>query len=182
MKKTGIVFVLSMIIILLNSCKGKESIENSVSKQDNWKVLDQTEYSISYPKEWTLDTSGKNGTEFLISSPLESDEDQNIQNITMVTENLDSTLTIEEYAEVAKVQLDLAFPNNSFKKEKKKLHGMDFYRLTFSGTVGAGDFKFVQYNYIKNNKAYVVGFTTEKDDFDKDIILGEQILKTFILK
>ncbi len=190
MKKLIIVLVFSIVVITLNSCKqangaelskDKNLIENSAPAYDNWEVINGQDYSISYPKNWALDQSGADGVTFMITSPTESDGDKFTQNVNMVIENI-GEISLDQYADAAVNQLKHAFPNNFLKKEKKTINKIDYYKIIFFSEQNGMGFKFQQHYFVKNDKAYVLGFTTGIDDFDKDIALGEKILKTFQLK
>lgn len=191
MKKFITVLVFSIVVITLNSCKnangaelsgGKGAIENTTPAYENWEIISESDYSISYPKNWTLDQSGTDGVAFMITSPSESDGDKFTQNVNMVIENLGGEISLDQYADAAVNQLKHEFPNNYLKKEKKKFNRIDYYKIIFFINQNGMDFKLQQHYFVKNNKAYVLGFTTGIDDFDKDIALGEKILKTFKLK
>ena len=186
MKKLTTLFLFSIVIITMNSCKetkridkseNKDTIENSIPIHEDWEVFSTAEYSISYPKEWTINTSGADDVAFMISSPSDGEGDHFTQNVSLVIEKLDNNTDLDAYAVAAKEQLISVFTESSPELEKMKQNKQDFYKVTFAGQ-GA---KFQQYYFVENNKAYAVGFTTGEKDFDKDIVLGKKIMNTFKL-
>src|SRR5579862_6208719 len=54
-------FFESLVLLLLFSAVG-------YSQEGNWRLLDQPEYTQSYPSGWSLDQSGKMGTKFILFS------------------------------------------------------------------------------------------------------------------
>ena len=55
---------------------------------NDWKIFDHLNYSISYPSTWELNHDGQMGTSFIISSPLESDNDNFKENVNLVIQDL----------------------------------------------------------------------------------------------
>ncbi len=65
--------ILTSIIILFSIVAyGQTTIkEKALQTISDWKTLNQTSYSIQYPKTWELNQSGQMGTSFILFSALE---------------------------------------------------------------------------------------------------------------
>jgi len=186
MKKLIAIIGISVFIISLNACKKTDADKtssdvNNVIEEKDWEKLDKSEYSIQYPKDWTLDISGTGGTVFMMTSKLDSDTDQVTQNVNGVIENLPEKIDLDAYAKAALDQIKTVYPT-ILEKEKVKSENGDFYKVIFSGQQNGMELKLEQHYRIKNNKAYVITFTSSIDDFDKDKEIGEKIMSSFNLK
>jgi hypothetical protein len=188
MKKLITIIGICVFIFTLNACKktkkkGGElsSTENTIKVDNDWEILDKSEYSIQYPKNWTVDQSGTGGTVFMLTSPSDSDTDEVVQNVNAVVENLPNNLDLDTYAKAAIRQVKTVYPN-VIKKKRIKSDNDDFYKVIFSGKMNGIDLKLEQHYRIKNKKAYIVTFTSSVSDFDKDKVIGEKILSSFKLK
>ncbi len=188
MKKRITIIGICVCIITLNACKKTKnqgddlsSIESTSIVQKDWKTLNESEYSIQYPKNWILDQSGNGGTVFMLTSPSDSDTDEVMQNVNVVIENLPNNLDLDTYAKAAIRQVKTVYPT-ILKKKRMKSDNDDFYKVLFSGKQNGMDLKLEQHYRIKNKKAYIITFTSSVSDFDKDKVIGEKILSTFKLE
>ncbi len=187
MKKLIYIIVMSVFIIALNACKtdkgtgdpAKKPKDNSIAQED-WKTFDKEEYSIQYPKNWILESSGTDGTMFTIASSLTSKNDSITENVNMQIENLSEKVELEEFAKNAITKIESFF--TILTKERVKSDKDDYYKLIFSGDKDGVGVKIEQHYRVKNNKAYVIGFMSSKVDFDKDNVIAQKILSSFELK
>jgi hypothetical protein len=150
---------------------------------NNWKQLEQNGYSIEYPNDWDLDTSGQMGSSFIIFSKQSSTQDQFRENINLIIQNLTGyTINLDQYTEISLGQIKTMITNGNILESKRlKANGPEFQKVVYTGDQGIYKLKFEQYYWIKNNEAYVLTFTTEVDQFDSYKETGEKILNSFIL-
>ena len=61
-------------------------------------------------------------------------------------------------------------------------NGKEFSRLVYTGKQGVFDLKFEQYFWVGKEKAYVLTFTTEENEYANYKSIGEKILNSFHIK
>lgn len=151
---------------------------------NDWKKLDQSDYSIFYPSTWELNQSGQMGTSFILFSPLESDKDMFRENINLLTQDLSGLkIDINKYTEISEEQIKTMVTNAILIESKRVKNGKDeFHKIIYSGDQGTYQLQFEQYYWVVNNKAYVLTFTSEKNKFTDYKETGEKILNSFTLK
>ena len=66
--------------------------------------------------------------------------------------------------------------------KRLKRNGMEYQRLVCEVFLHNFDLKFLQYDFVKNNKAYVLTFSAKIDVFEKYLKTIEPVMKSFTLK
>lgn len=140
------------------------------------KTLTETDYSISYPKTWELKKQGGNRTGYIL---FQSGQNNLIQ---ISVESLTKDTNLDAYMESVIRLVNEKYPNNFVQKEKETLKGIAFYKVTFFATRNDTAYKFEEHYGLKNNKVYVISFTTKADDFDKNIVNVKPIIDSFEIK
>lgn len=145
----------------------------------NWKVIEQKDYTIRYPKDWTQKTDVE-GSEFFIYSPQTDADDQFRENISLVTENLKGTgYNLDQYVKAALKMLR----ENVIESKRIQRAGRDCQMVVYTQ-----DFpdKFTTKNelyiWVKNDKAYMLAFSYVIADDNPAQTVGREILRTFVLK
>ncbi len=138
-------------------------------------------YSIIFPKTWKLDTSNVMGTEFCIYSPLENDNDKFSENINAIIQDLKGqNIGLKEYKEISEKQFNTSnctiFESKIIKKQSN-----EYYSATYSMNQSNFKLKITSFCYIKNEKAYLISFTSEIEKYNKYKKVGEKILESFKL-
>jgi len=144
-------------------------------------------FIMRYPQSWEMNTLKdmevmspvvKNEVAFL--SPLENKDDKFRENVNVVVEDLSGRqLDSEQYAKAADAAW-LKYDNTS------KI--VDFQKTNLNGevayyTIMENDkLKFKQYKLVKDNKAFVITFTSEPDKFDDFLNIADNIIQSFELK
>jgi serine/threonine-protein kinase len=147
----------------------------------DWKTLNQSEYSIQYPQDWELSQKGEMGTALIIFSPLKTKEYLFKENVNLMIQPLPGTsMTLEKFTDLSLEQIKTMITNSKI-EESKKIND-ETSMVIFTGNQGDYTLKFAQYYKIKNNKAYIVTFTTENSEFDQYRDTGLKILNSFSLQ
>ncbi len=147
-------------------------------------IFKKDNYSIKYPKGWKVDTSGLNMTELIIQSPKESPADRFNENLNLLIQHYQNLgITLEKYMAASVKQINGMHPTEKLRDSiistgPLPKHGKLIYGWTQQGL----KLKFIQYAYIIEEKAYLLTFTTELDKFDRYKSIGEQILRSFVVK
>lgn len=150
-------------------------------QSNEWTSLDDKGYSIEYPQKWELNQSGQMGTNFILFSQLTSKTDQFRENVNLIIQDLTGhNIDLDKYVEISEGQIKRIITdgkiisNNRIKKE-----GTEFQKVIYTGKQGIYNLKFQQYYWVQNDKAYVLTFTYESNDFED---IGERILDSFKIK
>ena len=154
------------------------------AQQAAWKNIDQTAYKLSYPGDWVLDEGGQMGTRFILFSALESTEDLFKENVNLIIQDLTGyNLDLDKYAQLSENQIKSMITNVNIIEHKRVSTGaVPHYKIIYTGDQGAFKLTFEQYYFVKDNKAYVLTFTSEQKNFEKYKADGEKILESFALK
>lgn len=169
---------LCLILISLFACDQKHK-ENS-----EWKTLTQDNYSIEYPADWELDTSGKMGLNFMIISEKSSSKDSFRENVSLAVQDLQGkAIDLKKFVEISEAQIKGTATNgNLLESVSLRDNEAEYQKLMYTLDQSSEKLKFEQYCWIKNDKAYVLTFTCEQTEFDNYQKTGEKMLNSFRLK
>lgn len=162
----------------------QESGNNQPQTINDWKTLDQSNYSIQYPSTWELDQSGQMGTSFILFSPLESDKDKFKENVNLLIQDVSGqNIDLNKYTEISEGQIKTMITNSALIESKRMKNDRgEYHKIIYSGDQGKFHLKFEQYYWVINDKAFVLTFTSEQGKFADFLEIGEKILNSFILK
>ena len=156
---------------------------NNSQVPSEWKVFDQPEYSISYPPTWTLNQNGQGGSTFFVSSPLESDKDIFMENVSLTIQDIEKNMNLGNFADILEKQLKTTTDNLVVAESKKiKNDKGEYHKLVYSGNYRTYHLAYEQYCWVVNGKAYILKFTAEQDKLDKYKDAGVKVLNSFVLK
>lgn len=140
-------------------------------------------YKIEYPKSWRLDTSRLMGTEFFLFAPLENQTDKFRENINVIIQDLaGQNINLEKYKTITDEQItNFATDPVVFESEIKKINDKEYFRIVYAMTQGKSRLKITSICFIKDEKAYLVTFTTALDKYELYKKIGDEILGSFCL-
>jgi predicted DNA binding protein len=140
-------------------------------------------YKVQYPSDWRIDTSKRMGTDVVISSPKENDDDKFVENVNVIVQNLNGqSIDLDKYSHASEEQIKtLATDGKIYESQKITRGEIEHYKIIFTMTQGIFKLRIEQYYFMKNDKAFVITFSAESDKFDKFQVVGEEILNSFIL-
>ncbi len=141
-------------------------------------------FSISYPIDWELKTDGATGVQFYVLSPLTSKEDLFRENVNVLTQDLKGQgIDLAQYASISEGQIPEMIPEGKiFESETKKSKAGTYHRIGFSGIQNDVLLTFLQYYFVKDEKAYVLTLTCEAGEYETYKGQGEKILASFRFK
>ena len=153
-------------------------------KETNWKTINESTYSIQYPDNWELNTEKSMGTSFIIFSEQTSSEDKFRENINLIIQNLEGyNLNLDDYVAISEEQISKMVTNGKIIDSKRSnKNNTEFQKVIFTGKQGLFQLKFVQYYFVKDEKAYVLTFTCEEIQYEKYSLISDQILESFLFK
>lgn len=158
------------VLFLLMLCQ----IGNSQVKKE----INRNGYQIFYSDNLRLDESGRNGSEFYLFTQKENAEDNFAENLNLITQNLETlNIDLNKFVEITENQI----------KEKGKLieskrvivNGNECHKLISESTMNGIELKFLQYDFVKNNRAYFLTYSAKKNDFEKYLDEMEKVIKSF---
>ena len=155
MKQSRHIAIVVMAIVMMAAC-GQGKLENIQTEiPSNWKILKQDEYTIQYPENFELDTSGQMGIKFALLSEQASPNDLFRENINLMTEDLKGQkVSLNDYAIEAENIIKKWITNaNMIENKIVKKDNLEFLRLIYTGTMGQFDLKYEQRVIFKKGKA-----------------------------
>lgn len=157
--------------------------KNNYSKSD-WKIFEQPFFSVKYPKDWELNTSGQMRTSFILFAPLESNNDLFKENINLIVQDLTGhKIDLNKFTEVSESQIKTVIPHSSLIESKRIKNGNEeYHKLIYTGDQGTFHLKYEQYYWIVNQRSYILTFTTELSKYELYKAKGEKILQSFVIK
>jgi len=172
-KKMQIKFLLILLIVFqFSSCQS--------NKKKETKVIDKNGYTLAYTSDLRLDESGQ-GSEFLLFTKKSNSTDNFVENINLIIQNLETlNIDLNKFVEITENQIK--GNGNLISSERIKNNNSEFQKQIYSAHLNNFDLKFIQYDFVKNNKAYILTFTAKENEFDKYATEMENIMKTFKIK
>lgn len=152
-----------------------------LSCQSNSKtLLEREDYSISYEKDYEMSESGKNGIDFYIGLSL--DKNQNFtNNINLLVQDLSETgLDLKKFVDLTESQIKSS--GQLITSERKNRNGAEYQSIVFEANFGKGDLKFLQYDFVQDNKAYILTYTATVGTFEEDLSKAQEVMDSFLLR
>jgi len=160
------------------------SNQTTSAVKSNTKTLVEANYSIKYPSDWELNQSGHMGLSFILFSPLETSQDEFRENVNLLIQDLSGyNLNLDKYVNISIEQINSMITNSKLIESIRiKSESDEYHRLIYTGDQGNFNLKFIQYFWVKGEKAYVLTLTCENSKFFKYKEVGYGILNSFKIK
>jgi hypothetical protein len=175
--------MLTSILLLWNSLFLPATFADTTDTSE-WKIYDHKDYSIRYPANWTLDTSGDSGMSFIISSPFTDEEDMyyDFVNLSILPmQGLNKTL--DTYAEDVIKDIPFFYQKAIITEKKKdKKSNLDCYTLTYAGLMSGFPLALHQYIWFENDTSYQLQFISEQKSFQHWDKIARQMMDSFSFK
>lgn len=173
------IVLLLMIALGMLSCQ-KSQKEEAPQLSKGIKEISKNDYSIHYDSSFRLDESGRNGVEFYLFAPTESADDF-AENINLMIQDLSTVkYDLDKFVLVSEKQIKAS--GELIESSRMKKNGQEYHRLLFKVHLNGLDLQFLQYDFVKNDKAYVLTFSAKQSEFDsyqKEIV---KVMNSFELK
>ncbi len=153
--------------------------------QTEWKTLLEHSFKIEYPDNWELNKLGLMGTKFILFSKVSNSSDTFRENVNLITQDLAGlNIKLDQYVKISENQVKTLVTNGKIIESKRiSDKGIEYHKMIYTGKQGAFNLKFIQYFWVIDNKAFVLTFTAEVDEFDNYVQVGNKIMDSFkILK
>ncbi|MHC0442118.1 PsbP-related protein [Flavobacterium sp. 3-210] len=93
----------------------------------------------------------------------------------METLNID----LNKFVEISEKQINTY--GKLIESKRNKIGQNEFHLFLYEAKMNGFELKFLQYDFVKNNKAYILTYTGKKDDFEKFKNQMEKIMQSFKL-
>ena len=155
------------------------------TKKDSLSIYKGKGFSLQYPSQWKLDTSGLMGSTCFIFAPADDTQDKFRENVNVVIQDLTgSGIDLEQYKGITEKQLPSMFPDSKF-DESVILHtenNTEYYRVSYKFSQGGANIHITSICFIQDEKAYLATFSTEVARYEQYKTAGEAMLKSFTVK
>ncbi|MFN0276481.1 MAG: hypothetical protein ACKVPJ_12090 [Chitinophagales bacterium] len=177
-----------LLTLFFFSCSEKTSGGASLNGQpllkEGWVQYENDSFTIQYPQGWEATEDNQHGTLLIIKSKAETESDEFLENINVIMQDVSAfDLDLKEYTKISEEQVS-SFITNSKILENKTLKNQtgEYQKLVYTGDQGKFNLQFEQYYWIKDEKAWVVTFTSEQKSYMSFKDAGDGILNSFYLK
>jgi hypothetical protein len=157
--------------------------KNIKSEKIKIKKLNNPAYTLLYPGNWELNSSGENNIKFMLISPLSSEYDQFRENVNLNEQNIKGMgINLDSYVSLSIDQIrDLINNSEMLVSKRIKTKKSEYHQFVYNGDFVDLSLTFYQYCWVKQDKAYVLTFTAEKSVYEysteADIIMNSFKLK-----
>jgi hypothetical protein len=176
MKKWIPTMLVVFACIAVSSCKSNQKKGNDSVATDTAKMAEDHAdnnagsggYSIMAPAGWEKkDTTISDSPFTTIKSPLEGDNDNFRENLTVTTENTQGA-DLTAYVDLSRANLLKQYPSAEILTDgETTINGVPAKWLVYSFNYSGYDLKNTVYIMVKNGMSYVVTCTALKNTFDK---------------
>lgn len=183
-KKIQTLRFLSLFFIGI-TVQGCSQSAGQVSKSDSgWMKFETSEFEVQYPASWDLDESGQMKSSFILFTHLTDEKDDFKENINLLIQDLSvRPMDLDEYVKLSEGQIETLVTNGELLSSERLSDGKrDFQKVVYTGQQGIYSLKYVQYYWVFDNRAQILTFTSEQDQYSKFHETGTQILESFKLK
>ncbi len=178
-------FALMLAFVACGQSSQKETkTEVNTAIPKNWKSLDESDYSIQYPDTFEIDKSGQMGMSFILLSKQTSQQDLFRENVNLLIQDLrGQNINLDKYVEISESQIKTMITEGNLLESKRLTDkNKEFQRVIYTGKQGQFEFKWLQFFWVENKKAYILTFTCELNQFENYVSVGEEIMKSFVIK
>ena len=154
-------------------------LAGTLAAQDStWPLYANNRFEIHYPATWTADTSGLMGTQFVLFSPIENNDDSFRENVNLVTEKTGEETTLAAYGKKAQSMVETMITDA---KVVKSTQEGDHWSIEYTGKQGVHNLYFLQHYFVKDGQAWVLTFTCKHEQMMQYLPIGTTVLETFRL-
>jgi len=150
--------------------------------KDAWTLMDQSDFALSYPANWSIDQSGQAGTKFILFT---GQNDSGFRdNVNLIIQDIKgSGFDLDKYVTLSEGQVKTMITNSQIMESKRVKSELDeFQEVVFTGDQGVFHLKWRQRYWVKNDKAFVFTFTTSQTTYEQYKQAGQKLFDSIKLK
>jgi hypothetical protein len=173
------IFFLSFFLVLILNASAQQTTDNS----GTFLRFSKEQYSISYPKSWTIDTSKSYGLDLMLRSQKTDSLDDFLENLNVVFQDLrGQNYTISKMVQESETQLknmitDFEVVEGRLDSSAPQQH----YILRYRGRYGKFSLTTIQHYYLKDDVGYALTFTIKSGKEADYVPIAEKMLSSFKL-
>ena len=173
-------FLLLLVVALqIVGCQKNQKTETPELEKGS-KEIDKNGYSIVYDSVFRLDESERNGAEFYLFRSTNQRGDF-VENINLMIQNLETLkYDLDQFTTLSENQIKAS--GKLIESVRKKSGGQEYQIIIFEGNFNGLDLKFLQYDFVKDNKAYVLTFSAKRNEFENFRKEAEKVMNSFKLQ
>ena len=179
------VLIISLVILVSSSAlaQDKES-EEPATLTANWTKIKKKEYSMAYPPHWRMNQRLADGVDVVLYAPNPSSSDGFATNINLTVQDLsDRKLDLNSYTRLSERQIHTLVENSTMiKSERIDTTDVPFHQIIYTGDYNATKLKWIMRFWVVKKHAYILTYTSLKDDFGLHSEAAQHIMDTFELK
>lgn len=167
------------LLLLTHSVSAQQTIDDS----DTLIKVTKEQYSLSYPKSWTIDTSKMFGIDILLLSPKADSLDDFSENMNVFVQDLHgqnynlSRMGQESEAQIRKMVTDVEIIDSKLDNKASQ----QYYILKYKGRQGKFLLTIIQHYYLKDEVGYALTFTIKSGKETDYVPLAEKMFSSFKL-
>lgn len=175
---------LTLLVATTTIVLGQTQTLEETQTPASWVTHETDQYSITYPSNWTIDSSGLMGTKFFLFSVASDSEDNFKENVNLITQDLTGyDVAMDELVKSSEDMIGRLITDANIVLSQRKTHqGQEYHQMVYTGKQGIMDLKFAQCYWLINHTVYVLTFTCERGQYDNFQALADQILTSFTVK
>jgi hypothetical protein len=151
-------------------------------EKDAWTLMDQSDFTLSYPASWSLDQSGQVGTKFILFTGKNNSGFRDNVNL-IIQELKGSGFDLDKYVTLSEGQVKTMITNSQIIMSKRMKSELgEFQEVVFTGEQGVFHLKWRQRYWVRGEKAYVFTFTASQATYDEYAQINKKLFDSFKLK
>lgn len=140
-------------------------------------------FSVEFPDTWELEQGfSSEGLDFVVValSPSEGEGDKFIENMNILVEELTEAVPLDQYFDWNLRGLKQELPGFTVKDQSKvEIDGVPMVRIAYTWTVDDSETSTYQYIFVKENKGFVLTFSSNPEKFEQYRPTFDKIARSF---
>lgn len=197
-------FFIGALLMLVQACSHGQQDENEASEsedaalwannincQDDWNKFANEYLAICYPSDWNKDDSGTFGSELVLTSSIKEmmpngrslNQNINIMKQEQFPLKEIDINNLDDFAAYNKQQIELHIDDAQiFSFDKTTIAGVAAYRNVMRAVQNGSDLYFDQFMFYHKSHYWVITLTAPISASEESKALGEQIMRTLVLR
>jgi hypothetical protein len=145
--------------------------------------ISRSNYGLSYPENWSLDTSRRLGADLFLFSPQENEMDKFRENVNVLIQNLQGqNIDLKRYKQITDNQItNLATDSKVFESSILQGEKGEFFKMSYTMSQNQLMLQVTSICFIHKELAYLVTFTSEANKYGNYQRISDVILNSFSL-
>ena len=158
--------------------------QDSVALKVNWKTIKTKNYSLQYPPNWILNQGDPGGAAVILYARMPKKANDFVENVNLMIQDLsDRNLNLDSYTVLSERQVHTLVENSKLiKSERVDSLKHEFHQITYTGDFDKHQLKWHMRFWVVKDEAYVLTYTSTKENFGLYAERAVEIMETFKLR